>query len=108
MCDRKKKRVKLRCLVEGCARTFDDDYRKTHNRQFHSALINSRKNIPFETVGAQEPSKFFANKSSTSSASTSSAGEFLFFQELKIEVYISVSCLVKLCTNDEMHMFSEF
>ena len=59
---RKRKRVKLKCLLPGCNGTFDDDYHTKHNKQFHAELIKSRKSIPFETVGARKQQFFFAVK----------------------------------------------
>ena len=47
---RKEKRTKIRCLV--CQQMFEDDYRKQHNKKYHSNLQQERKFIPFETVGA--------------------------------------------------------
>ena len=51
---RKRMRIKLECLV--CYHQFDDDYRSTHNKTFHSALtailykvVNAPKN-PFEAA----------------------------------------------------------
>ena len=58
---RKRKRKKIRCLE--CSRTFDDDYRKTHNKQSHQDLIDARKNIRFEEVGAPQQDSFFSLKS---------------------------------------------
>ena len=47
---RKRKRIKLECLV--CHHEFDDDYRSTHNKTFHSALISQHKAIPYKVVNA--------------------------------------------------------
>ena len=47
---RKRKRIKLECLV--CHHEFDDNYRSTHNKTFHSALISQHKAIPYKVVNA--------------------------------------------------------
>ncbi|CAB3980670.1 Hypothetical predicted protein, partial [Paramuricea clavata] len=46
----KRKRTKLRCLV--CQQTFDDDYRKEHNKKYHANLLKVGTSIAYETVGA--------------------------------------------------------
>ncbi len=48
---RKRIRTKLRCRV--CQQTFDDDYRKQHNKKYHGNLLQQGKHIPYETVGAR-------------------------------------------------------
>ena len=45
---RKRRRIKLECLV--CHHEFDDDYRSTHNKTFHSALISQHKAIPYKVI----------------------------------------------------------
>ena len=47
----KRKRVKLECLV--CHRQFDDDYRTTHNKTFHHAMLKQNKAIPYQNTNAQ-------------------------------------------------------
>ena len=47
---RKRKRIKLERLV--CHHEFDDGYRSTHNKTFHSALISRHKAIPYKVVKA--------------------------------------------------------
>jgi hypothetical protein len=47
---RKRKRTKLRCLV--CQQTFDDDYRKQHNKKYHANFLKVGTSIAYETVGA--------------------------------------------------------
>ena len=47
---RKRKRIKLRCLV--CKDVFDDDYRLKHNRKKHADLLGKNKAIGYETFGA--------------------------------------------------------
>ena len=47
---RKRKRVKLECLV--CHRQFDDDYRTTHNKTFHTAMLKKNKVIPYKVANA--------------------------------------------------------
>ena len=49
---RKRKRIKLECLV--CHHQFDDDYRSTHNKTCHSAFISQNKAIPYKVVNAQK------------------------------------------------------
>ncbi len=49
---KKRKRVKVRCLV--CKSVFDDDYQTTHNTKFHASLITKNKNLPYESVGAEK------------------------------------------------------
>ena len=73
---RKRKRVKLKCLVSGCNGIFDDDYHTKHNKQFHAELIKSRKSIPFETVGARKQ-QFFAVKQLDTQSEENSAGKRL-------------------------------
>ena len=46
---RKRKRVKLKCLV--CGRAFDDDHRKDHNEKFHPEYKRENRLVPFETLG---------------------------------------------------------
>ena len=47
---RKRKRVKLKCLV--CGRAFDDDYRTDHNTKYHPEYKSENRLVPFETLGA--------------------------------------------------------
>ena len=47
---RKRKRIKQECLV--CHHQFDDDYRSTHKKTFHSALISQHKAIPYKVANA--------------------------------------------------------
>ncbi len=75
---RKRKRIKLKCLVAGCNQTFDDDYRANHNRKYHKDLLTRSSSIPYDVVGAPK-NPFSMSKSSqqkqreTSSSSTSEA-----------------------------------
>ena len=48
---RKRKRINLECLMV-CHHEFDDDYRSTHNKTSHSALISQHKAIPYKVVNA--------------------------------------------------------
>jgi hypothetical protein len=57
---RKRKRTKLRCLV--CQQTFDDDYRIQHNKKHHARMLNEKKFIAYETVGAPANPFVFAQK----------------------------------------------
>ena len=72
---RKRKRVKLKCLVSGCNCTFDDDYHTKHNKQFHAELIKSRKSIPFETVGARKQHFIAVKQLGTQSEENSAASQ---------------------------------
>ena len=47
---RKRKRIKLKCLVSGCNQTFDDDYRASHNKKYHEDLLKRSRSI--EVFGA--------------------------------------------------------
>ena len=47
---RKRKRVKLECLV--CHWQFDNDYRTVHNKTFHNAILKENKVIPYEVANA--------------------------------------------------------
>ncbi len=47
---RKRKQVKLKCLV--CGRAFDDDHRKDHNERFHPEYKRENRLVPFQTLGA--------------------------------------------------------
>ncbi len=49
---RKRKQVKLKCLVRSCNQVFDDDYRLAHNRKYHKDLLSKNKCIPYEVNGA--------------------------------------------------------
>ena len=49
---RKRKRIKLKCLVSGCNQTFDHDYRASHNKKYHEDLLKRSRSIPFEVFGA--------------------------------------------------------
>lgn len=53
----KRKRVKLECLL--CEKSFhnrffDDDYKRIHDKKYHSQLITQGKSIPVQAVGAPE------------------------------------------------------
>ena len=48
---RKRIRTKITCRV--CQQTFDDDYRKQHNKKYHRDLLQQGKHIPYETAGAR-------------------------------------------------------
>ena len=68
---RKRKRVKLECLV--CHRQFDDDYRATHNKTFHHAMLKQNKAIPYQNANAQlNPFEAAKNARPKSSSQTSS------------------------------------
>ena len=47
---RKRKRVKLECLV--CHTQFDNDYRTIHNKTFHNAMLKENNVIPYEVANA--------------------------------------------------------
>ncbi len=42
---RKRKRVKLKCLV--CGRAFDEYHRKDHNERFHTEFKRENRMLPF-------------------------------------------------------------
>ncbi len=49
---KKRKRIKLQCLVSDCNAEFDDDYRHSHNKKYHQNLLTANKNIPYQVAGA--------------------------------------------------------
>ena len=51
---KKRKRIKLQCLVRDCNEIFDDDFRHTHNKNWHKDLVSQKKVIPYQVAGAKK------------------------------------------------------
>ena len=49
----KHKRIRTKITCRVCQQTFDDDYRKQHNKKYHGDLLQQGKHIPYETAGAR-------------------------------------------------------
>ena len=58
---KKRIRGKLRCLL--CQKTFDNDYRISHNRKYHLDYMNMKRHVPYETIDAlKSPFEIMAKK----------------------------------------------
>ena len=51
---KKRKRIKLQCLVRDCNEIFDDDFRHTHNKKWRKDLVSQKKVIPYQVAGAKK------------------------------------------------------
>lgn len=67
--ERKRVRHKVTCGV--CNRTFDNDYRNSHNKKYHEDMLRNRKHIKYSVVGAPEsPFAAMAKRSKIPDVST--------------------------------------
>ena len=49
----KRKRIRTKITFRVCQQTFDDDYRKQHNKKYQEDLLQQGKHIPYETAGVR-------------------------------------------------------
>ena len=71
-----RKRRKLQCEV--CHEVFNDDYRLTHNRKYHSDMLKQNKLVRYKEANAPEnPFVAAASASRKKAPSSSSTSETL-------------------------------